>query len=427
MKRMMSVVAAGILLVGLLPGTACAAETGVYPYKAWEVTQEIADQGKTTSLSGYRWNTLYGTVDAPELKRGELRYWVYLPEEYDPDKEYPMVVYLHGSSVAYQYKNNYMTPWTVTLNHASYGLENELRRAMGDCIIFAPQLPGGKVTFSAGDAWSNMPGWDWPQSTVDNSGSSNYLKAAEKQMAQFIADGIDLSGSKYAVDMSRVYLIGDSMGAIGAYAMLVDCPYTFAGVTIRAGTGDPEMAYAWKDTPIRIFHGDQDFNVPYESSTWMINALKAYGAKDAERITVKDGGHDVRNIVYQSHDLSTGKNIYMSWLAEQVRTDAQLPQEVVLPEKPDVVIPSPEETAPEEAEPETPPAASGDIVGPALPGQEGSETPPAASTPPQSFVPTEPVETGKNLEIFSAVLAVVLAAIVVGGRRWMINRKTKKK
>lgn len=299
-----------------------AAYEGVYPYEQWALTETTQDKGYTKSLAGYQWNTLYGTVKAPELQSGELRYNVYLPTNFDPDKEYPLVVYLHNSNTAYNQSS--LTPWTSCINNTRHKMGDELLAVMGDYIIFAPQVPGTPTGFAAGDAWSNMTSEQWKLSSKDQTGSSYYLKAAEKKMAEFIKNGITLGEKTATVDVQRVYLCGDSMGAIGAYAMLADCPTTFAGVTIRAGIGDPDKAYLWKDTPVRILHGDQDANVPYEASTLMIEALQAAGAKDAERITVVGGVHDIMDVTYQTFD-ETGKNVYMSWLAEQIREDAVLP------------------------------------------------------------------------------------------------------
>ena len=155
-----------------------------YPFKDWVFTENISSSGTALGQDNYRWNTVFGTAAAEGLDNGDLRYWVYLPKDYDPNKEYPLVVYLHGSTTSYK-QNKGLTPWTSTINNKSLKLEKELRVAMGDCIIFAPQIPGDAVGHAVGHAWSNMESKMWSRMTVDNTGSSIYLKAVEKKMADF--------------------------------------------------------------------------------------------------------------------------------------------------------------------------------------------------------------------------------------------------
>ena len=318
-KLLCLAVAAVLVLSG-----AALAVSAEYPYPDWALTAQAAPVEDTVSRAETVWKTLYGTATAAELEFGELRYWVYLPENYEPRHAYPLVVYLHGSDVSYQ-QSKY-TPWVYSLNKSASRVPDVLREVLEECILFVPQAPSTKAGTVAGSGWSNMAGGEWKTATEDTTGSSNYLKATEKLMAGYMADGIAYGDSTYAVDGSRVYLIGESMGGIGAYAMLQDCPDTFAAVLVRAGIGDPNAVAAWKDTPIRIFHGDTDYNVRYESSVRMIEALNAAGAKDAQLITVEKGGHDVRKEMYRTLD-EQGNNVYLTWLSQQSRPDNAVTRE----------------------------------------------------------------------------------------------------
>lgn len=322
-KCLVTVILAAVMLMTAAP-IAQAGSEGVYPYEYWQMTETTQDMGYSKSLAGYQWSTLYGTMNAPELQNGELRYNIYFPTNPEPDREYPLVVYLHNSDTSYLQDKGY-TPWTNCINNTRHKMGDTLLALMGEYVLFAPQIPGATGEYFEGDGWSNISQEQWRTLTKDQTGSSYYLKAAEKKMAEIIKNGVQLGDKTAAVDMKRVYLCGDSLGAMGAYAMLADCPTTFAGATIRAGLGDPDKVYLWKDTPVRIIHGDQDEAVPYEGSTVMIEALQAAGAKDAERVAVVGGGHNVMYVTYQTIDES-GENIYMTWLTDQVREDAQLPK-----------------------------------------------------------------------------------------------------
>jgi dienelactone hydrolase len=315
-KRKMFCCLTAALIGCSLAGTACAAEKQADPYSDWTITDEVTVQEDTVSQEGAVWKTLYGTVTADELSFGELRYWVYLPEKPERGRTYPLVLYLHDSTVSYN-QGPYI-PWTQTLNRRDLKVADELRKELGDCIIFAPQAPSTKSGTVAGSGWTNTNGGEFKNLTEETSGPTYYLKAVGKLLAGYVNRGIRYEKTRYTVDEDRLYLIGDSMGAIGAYAMLEDFPETFAAVMVRAGIGNPGGVDAWKDTPIRIFHGTVDTNVRYECSTRMIEALKAAGAKDAERISVEYGSHDIRDVVYQTKD-EAGHNVYLGWLAQQSR------------------------------------------------------------------------------------------------------------
>ena len=130
-------------------------------------------------------------------------------------------------------------------------------------------------------------------------------------MAGHIKDGVAYGENTYHINSARVYLVGDSMGAIGGYALLSDCPTIFAAAMLRSGIGDPNTVDAWKNTPIRIFHGMLDHNVPYEAGVKMIDALTAANAKDAKLVSVETEGHNIQHIIHMAENYK--------WLGQQSR------------------------------------------------------------------------------------------------------------
>ena len=154
-KKVLSLLIALVMLAGTFPGAALAADPVTYPYDDWTVTDQSAAAEDTVSRAETVWKTLYGTVTAAELKFGELRYWVYLPEDYDASREYPLVVYLHSSNVCYNQGTGY-TPWFQTLNQRSCRVADGLRETLGDCIIFTPQVPGDSAAIASGTSSSSV-------------------------------------------------------------------------------------------------------------------------------------------------------------------------------------------------------------------------------------------------------------------------------
>ena len=69
--------------------------------------------------------------------------------------------------------------------------------------------------------------------------------------------------NKYAVDASRVYLTGHSMGGFGTWYLAYKHPEKFAAI---APMSAPMVITAWasrlKEMPIWVFHGEKDELVP---------------------------------------------------------------------------------------------------------------------------------------------------------------------
>jgi pimeloyl-ACP methyl ester carboxylesterase len=102
---------------------------------------------------------------------------------------------------------------------------------------------------------------------------------------------------RYRVDADRVYLVGNSMGGTGTWALAASCPERFAAIAPICGGGDPDSAGRLRDVPTWAFHGGDDRIVPPERSERMIAALRQAGG-DA-RLTVYPGvGHDAWTPTY---------------------------------------------------------------------------------------------------------------------------------
>jgi poly(3-hydroxybutyrate) depolymerase len=94
----------------------------------------------------------------------------------------------------------------------------------------------------------------------------------------------------YNVDESRIYLIGHSMGAIGAWFLGAKYPETWAALATFAGTGSRQSVERMKALPQFVVHGDADRTVNVAGSRTMVEEMKKLGMK-VTYIEVPGGSH----------------------------------------------------------------------------------------------------------------------------------------
>jgi predicted peptidase len=105
-----------------------------------------------------------------------------------------------------------------------------------------------------------------------------------------VLEVLRLMKAAYNVDESRIYLMGHSMGAIGAWALGAKYPQTWAALVPFSGTGSPALAEQMKGIPQFVVHGDADNTVNVSGSRNMVAALKKAGA-DVIYVEVPGGSH----------------------------------------------------------------------------------------------------------------------------------------
>ncbi len=312
MKRLTAIICAIMLMLSVT----CSAAGKMYPH-AEVKTDMTATDGEVKASSGRVWKTVSGEVTREDMEYGELRYTVYLPNNYDANKEYPFLLYLHGGELGY-FRTVGATPWSKDLN-GSYKYAESIANSIEDCIIFAPQAPGApnEIKDRKNAYWSEVPaGGIVSKITEDKSESSPYLRAVEKMMENYLEKGISHNGNVYNLDASRLYLAGHSMGGIGSYTILRDCPDMFAAAVIGSGIGDPGSVDLWKSTPVRICHGTNDKTIPYKSTEVMAEALKNY--PNAEIVTLDNGDHNIKPFIYGAN-WDGGANENFAWMASKDR------------------------------------------------------------------------------------------------------------
>jgi predicted peptidase len=206
-------------------------------------------------------------------RAAQLNYLLHVPASYgaEPDKQWPLLVFLHGSR--------------------EVGRDiNRVRRAI------LPQMmeenPDFPFIVMSPQAASQQYGW-YP--------SLQPIEAAIDELMQ-----------EYNIDPERVYITGLSMGGYGAWALMMDAPDRFAAVAPVVGGYffNPSQLCAIKDKPIWIFGAKRDRNVPLKESERIVKALNACGAQP--KFTVfENADHD------QGWELAYTTTELFQWLLAQ--------------------------------------------------------------------------------------------------------------
>jgi hypothetical protein len=200
-----------------------------------------------------------------------LDFLLYLPRDYgkDPQKEWPMIVYLHGAP---------------------------LRGSTLELLKEAEPLPK-KL---ADDL-------DFPFIVLSPLGDGGYEFWAKDEMTKPLFTLLDEVQKNNSIDKKRIYLTGNDMGGNGVWAIGLQKPAYFAALAPVAGYARypfevPENICDIKDTPVWAFHGERDPFVPVEVEQAVVDALNACGG--SAQITVSpDMKNDVPYKVYANPEL----------------------------------------------------------------------------------------------------------------------------
>ena len=187
-------------------------------------------------------------------QRGEVassyNFWFYNPQSIPDEKaHYPLLIFLHGASLCGKNLDKVKR----------YGPISAL--AKGRCIdsyIVAPQNPGG--------AWN----------------PEKIMKIVEWASAYF------------AVDSTRIYVYGMSLGGYGTIDFAATYPDKVAAAMAICGGGSAKGLERLSEVPLWIIHGTAD---------------KAVAIKESDRVAkiIKDSGDDSRLIYTRLNGVDHGK------------------------------------------------------------------------------------------------------------------------
>ena len=201
------------------------------------------------------------SYSAEVSKKYSYHYLKYLPKEYDGKKKFPLLLFLHGAGER-------GSDLEKVTKHGPPKLIKQGKQF--PFVVISPQCPK--------DTW-----WD-----------ANVLDAM-----------LDKIIESHAVDESRIYCTGLSMGGFGTWALGSTNPNRFAAFAPICGGGVDRTAFnafeMWKK-PVWVFHGDADKVVPLEESERMVKALRRRGGKP--KFTIYKGvNHDSWTETYNNPKL----------------------------------------------------------------------------------------------------------------------------
>lgn len=202
-------------------------------------------------------------------------YSIRLPDEYDPSKPYPLLVFMHGSGQDEQ---------------------SVLRRQRGNGH-FIELAPFGRDKFRA---------YASEASQVD------------------IVEAIEDVKANFNINADQIVIGGFSMGGYGALRAFYENPNIYRGVAVFAG--HPNLASEWlgephpnfldetyldvfKGVPVFVYHGRKDAALPIALMEEMISQMKEAGADPTVRF-IDDKGH-----TYQDNETHA---LFGEWLMETI-------------------------------------------------------------------------------------------------------------
>ena len=203
-----------------------------------------------------------------------MRYRLFIPENYDQGKKYPLVLWLHGGAGRGDDNLKQISGGNTIGSHVWTQPEKQSEHP---CFVVAPQCPDNEL-------WA----------TVETARPTRQMRLVIELLR-------DLAGT-FSLDAQRFYVAGQSMGGFGAWSVITEHPDMFAAAVPICGGGDESAAQKMAGLPIWAFHGEKDEAVSVERSRKMIAAIRHAGG--TPRYTeYKGAGHVIWDRVFHEPEL----------------------------------------------------------------------------------------------------------------------------
>ena len=250
------------------------------PLKEMNYVDYMNEKNKSFKLSDIFAKEKYTNSDTM------LPYRIYVPFNYSPDKQYPLLVSLHGAG--------------------HRGVDNEKHLKYVDSLLKMKDLEVDEaiIIFPQCSQTNKWVDTDWSKGSykLDQVPESNEMRAVVELIGEL--------QKKYSIDDKRIYACGYSMGGYGTWNLLMLHPDLFCAGVAMCGAGDPTKASTLVDMPVWAIHGVKDPTVPVAGSREMVAAIKAAGGTKIHYTELPDNAHDVWTYTYKNREI-------FSWLFSQ--------------------------------------------------------------------------------------------------------------
>lgn len=139
---------------------------------------------------------------------GSLVYNLHIPQGYDSKRGYPLIVFIHDSSVV------------------SSDPRNTLKQDFGALVWATPEAQQAQPSFVLAPQFDRTIANDDFQ--LDPQGRDTIAL-------------IEALRAKYNIDPDRIYITGQSMGCMTSFALAIEHPDLFGGILCVAGQWDPKQ------------------------------------------------------------------------------------------------------------------------------------------------------------------------------------------
>jgi dienelactone hydrolase len=233
-----------------------------------------------------------------QLGAVSMPYRLFVPKSYDPNKAYPLVLYLHHAGLV---GSDNCIQLTEEIGSGGYGgvfvhsatATNMTKFVTQDKyphFLLAPQAKASNFGFGGGLAGSAT-------------GPEHPTRAALYAI-------LDRVRGAYNIDARRIYLTGISMGCYGTWDIIMRNPTYFAAASPQSCQGDPNTQLLSKlvDSPIWSMCGTADSYFP--GAQMMADAMKSVGARAFIFTPFQGVGHSI-------HDLGYDYPGFIDWMFAQ--------------------------------------------------------------------------------------------------------------
>ena len=176
-----------------------------------------------------------------------------------PGARVALVVFMHGSGERGADNAAQLTHFAGNCASADF-------QKRAPCYLLAMQCPANEV-WAAADIQGARDRGDLPA-----------MAAQPTRVMRALMQAIDEVMASKAVDPSRVYATGLSLGGFGTYDLVARRPELFAAAVPICGGGDPATAANLARVPFYIVHGEDDPVVPVSLARVMREAIAGASA-----------------------------------------------------------------------------------------------------------------------------------------------------